>query len=539
MQIQQFLKQNTNFILVGIVVLAFGLRYYKIGEHGLAGDEKYSLFVSQFVTYEGNNQHDSVRKPNDKYFTPKEFWSEKHLPDFFDSIARLDTGNGALYTYSLHYWTKVFGVSDKSMRTPSLIFNLLTVILLFFFVKEHFHSKNLALLATFLAAISPFYINYSQVARNYGFNMFFALLATHLLLQLINEEETNKKPVWKYIIYGFCALACELCHLATFPLFLIHALYFILFFRKKRGYIAFALAAVIPIVGVMLWLQTDGGKWLIDYVNNSVEVYNKMALDTPDEYLNIANLKNILKQIRHVISAVFLPIDGYPTLSIFHKKTYFIILTTSILSLILFAYNTWKLQDKEQFRLRIFLFLLSFLPIFTLIVFAYQDGNTFRIMPRYVAYSYSFSLVLVALIIKDLWNKNIAIKYLTLGVFTIQLLMIAKLITNVWEDKAPRYFMYFSEPRKQNPYQLSAQNILKAYAKGDTVLYPSVFVEKRGGVGMPTFSVVDAQLTNFYLPKNSEIIQRVNINEENKIIIKKADGSQKLIFDLKGTKYRY
>lgn len=107
MQIQQFIKQNANFILVGIIVLAFGLRYYKIGEHGLAGDEKYSLFVSQFVTYEGNNQHDSVRKPNDKYFTPKEFWSEKSLPDFFDSIARLDTGNGAFYTYSLHYWTKI------------------------------------------------------------------------------------------------------------------------------------------------------------------------------------------------------------------------------------------------------------------------------------------------------------------------------------------------------------------------------------------------------------------------------------------------
>ena len=121
----------------------------------------------------------------------------------------------------------------------------------------------------------------------------------------------------------------------------------------------------------------------------------------------------------------------------------------------------------------------------------------------------------------------------------IQLLMIAKLINNVWEDKAPRYFMHFSEPRQLNPYQFSAQNILKVYAKGDTVLYPSIFVEKRGGVGMPTFSVVDAQLTNFYLPQNSEIIQRVNVNEENKILIKKADGSQKLIFDFEGTKYRY
>lgn len=283
MKILQFLKLNINIFLTGIILVAFGLRYYKIGEHGLAGDEKYSLFVSQFVTCEGNNQHDSVRKPGNKYFTPKEFWSKKSLPDFFDSIARLDTGNGAFYTYSLHYWTNVFGVSDKSLRLPSLIFNLFTIILLFVFVKEHFRSPNLALLAAFLASVSPFDINYSQVARNYSTNMFFALLATHLLLKLIQEEENSQKSVWKYVFYGCCALICELCHFSTFPLFLIHALFVILFFREKRGYIGFALAAIIPLVGVWWWLNCDGGRWLFDYVGNSVKTYNQIAKETPDE----------------------------------------------------------------------------------------------------------------------------------------------------------------------------------------------------------------------------------------------------------------
>ena len=254
MQIEKFINKNTALILGLLLVLAFGLRYYRIDEHGLAGDEKYSLFVSQFITYEGNNQHDSVRKPNDKYFTPQEFWSEKSLPDFFDAIARLDTGNGALYTYTLHYWTKIFGVSDASMRFPSLLFNLLTILLLFTFIKEHFQSKNLALLAVFLATISPFYITYSQVARNYSLNMFFALLATHLLLKILREENNNNRPIGRYIFYGFSVLACELCHFATFPLFLIHGLYVVLFFRKVRGYIGLALAMIIPLTGLALWL---------------------------------------------------------------------------------------------------------------------------------------------------------------------------------------------------------------------------------------------------------------------------------------------
>lgn len=539
MQIQQFLKQNANFILVGIIVLAFGLRYHKIGEHGLAGDEKYSLFVSQFVTYEGNNQHDSVRKPSDKYFTPKEFWSKKSLPDFFDSIARLDTGNGALYTYSLHYWTKAFGVSDKSMRMPSLIFNLFTIVLLFFFVKEYFRSPNLALLAAFLASVSPFYINYSQVARNYSINLFFALLATHLLLKIIQEEENNQKPVWKYVFYGACALACELCHFATFPLFMIHALFVILFFRKKRGYFGFTLAAIIPLIGVLWWLNCDGGRWLFDYMANSVKTYNQMALATPDDYLNVANLKNILKQLRHVISAMFLLIDGYPSQTIFYKKLYLLIILSALFGFFVFVQQSLKISDRQQFRLRVLIFLLSLIPLLTLIVFAYQDGNTFRIIPRYLAYSYSFSLVLISLIIKDLWNIKPIFKFAIFGIFTLQFFMVFRLINTIWEDNSPRYFMSFSEPRKMNPYEFSASVIQREYAKGDTVLYPSVFIEKRGGVGMPSYSVSDAQLTNFYLPKDAEFIQRVDIQEENKIIIKKVNGSEKLIFDFKGAKYRY
>lgn len=539
MQIQQFLKQNANFILVGIIVLAFGLRYHKIGEHGLAGDEKYSLFVSQFVTYEGNNQHDSVRKPGNKYFTPKEFWSEKSLPDFFDSIARLDTGNGAFYTYSLHYWTKVFGISDKSLRLPSLIFNLFTIVLLFVFVKEHFSSPNLALLAAFLASVSPFYINYSQVARNYSINMFFALLATHLLLRIIQEEENSLKPVLKYVLYGCCALICELCHFATFPLFLIHALFVILFFREKRGYLGFSLAAIIPLLGVLWWLNCEGGRWLFDYMGNSVKTYNQLAIETPDDYLSIANLKNVLKQLRHVISAMFLLIDGYPLQTAFYTKAYLLIILSALFGFFVFIQKLLNISDRQQFRLRIFILLLSFIPLFTLIVFAYQDGNTFRIMPRYLAYSYSFSLIFISLIIKDLWNIKPVFKFAIYGIFSLQFFLVFRLINTIWNDNSPRYFMSFTEPRKMNPYEFSASAIKREYAVGDTVLYPSVFIEKRGGVGMPSYSVADAQLTNFYLPKDAEFIQRVDNQEENKIIIKKANGNKKLIFDFKGAKYRY
>jgi uncharacterized membrane protein len=566
------------YLLIFLAV-AFGLRFYKIGAHGLAGDEKYSLFVSQFTAYEGNNQKDSVRKPNSPYFTPKEFWSKKSTADFFDAIARLDTGNGALYTFTLHFWSKIVGLHDADLRLLSLLFNLATILLLYFFVKVHFKDENLALIAVFLATISPFYIAYSQIARNYAMQFFLVLLATHfLLLGLRNSNRTNLY----FLLYGITALAAELCHISTFPIFLIHGLFVLIYYRKISTILRFGISMVIPVLGVVLWLNSDGGKWLIDYVNNSVKTYNLLAQTQPDEFLSVATPKNIVKQLMHVLSAMYITADGlYSQLKglknfliaiisiivwmivIFKVKNekYRIITLISIFitSLALYSvsnfhffifcinlslipttyYFVMKERDFEIRKLWVLLVLSSILPFVFLVIFALQDGNTFRIIPRYVGYSYVFNIMLIAILFWRVYRFKMILKYWKLLGFAIQLFFITLLIFDLYDDKAPRYFMNFPEPRQENPYTFAADKILKIYAKGDTVLYPSRFDSTPGGKFMPKYSVVDAQLVNFYLPKDSEIIQRVNPNEPDKIVLKRQSGQEILIFDLKGTKYRY
>ena len=573
-------RKTTYIILAGIMVLAFLLRFNNIGAHGLAGDEKYSLFVSQFVSYEGNNQRNSVRKPDSPYFTPKEFWSEKSIHDFFDSIARLDTGNGALYTYTLHFWTNLTGLDDGSLRFLSLIFNLLTIGLIFLFVKSHFKSTGLALLAAFLSAISPFYINYSQVARNYALLFFFSLLATHLFLLIIEREKNGKKSIAYYLYYGLSALACELCHISAFPLFLIHGFYVLLYVRQLRVWVGLALAMLIPVLGVVAWLKSDGGRWLFDYVQNSVKTYNYLAKTSPDEYLSVATLPNILKQLRHVVSSGFISSEGlYLHLAGFKDTIIFltgsvlslacfrwissdkirIIAISAILVICFFLYSTAKFQftvlslnialivilfnflikknHAYNHQLLIFLSLLTFLPFVFLIVFSFQDGNTFRIIPRYIGYSYAFGIVLTAVLFKQIFRFQSAIKYMLLLIAGIQLILLGGIITNIWKDNPPRYFMSFQEPRDENPYKLAADKIQQLYAKGDTVIYCSLLDATPGSQDMPPYSVVDAQLTNFYLPKDSEIIQRVNAKERNKILLKKSDGQEVLIVDLNGKRY--
>ncbi|MDP5141083.1 MAG: hypothetical protein NWP83_11535, partial [Spirosomaceae bacterium] len=64
-------KNLTTALLVLMLFVGAGLRFYKIGNHGLAGDEKYSMYVSQFVVIEGGKNPRSIRDAD--YFTPKQF----------------------------------------------------------------------------------------------------------------------------------------------------------------------------------------------------------------------------------------------------------------------------------------------------------------------------------------------------------------------------------------------------------------------------------------------------------------------------------
>ncbi|MGK0357218.1 MAG: putative membrane protein, partial [Spirosomataceae bacterium] len=146
-------KRLTSALLILLLFVAACLRFYKIGDHGLAGDEKYSMYVSQFVVIEGGKEPNSIR--NARYFTPEQFWDDVKPYHFFESIARLDTGNGAFYTLSLRLWMNVFGKSDAAARSLSAVFNLATILLLFYFVRDFFKNTSLALLVTFLSVISP------------------------------------------------------------------------------------------------------------------------------------------------------------------------------------------------------------------------------------------------------------------------------------------------------------------------------------------------------------------------------------------------
>lgn len=94
----------------------------------------------------------------------------------------------------------VFGLSDLAVRLPSSIFGILTVLFIYFLVKELFSDQRLALLSALFLAISPWHIMLSRAGFEANIATFFITFGVYLLLA------SRKKPrVLPYAFLPFIA----------------------------------------------------------------------------------------------------------------------------------------------------------------------------------------------------------------------------------------------------------------------------------------------------------------------------------------------
>ena len=331
------LSRNTLFLLGALLVLAFCLRLYRVGTYSIYFDEKSTLLISQGVVLEGANQKDVFSKP---YFTPAEFWKPKTFADFIDANIRGDIGNSPAYYGVIWLWLKVFGLSDASLRMPSVIFSTLIVWLLFVFVRRHFQPVSrlagfatlnnrsvdtLALISAAIATIEPFFVSYSHIARNYSMSFFLTLLATHLFL-LILERVRLQTSIRSsapsggvslsvlYVAYGLVFVTAVLSHYLTVTVFLCHGLYALLYLRNSRAWITLGILSAIGLGIVSLWFIYGGGSYTLQTLDYQKNFYRNIALTNPTGsgygIILPATLPNITVRAIPIFSDLFIFTNG-------------------------------------------------------------------------------------------------------------------------------------------------------------------------------------------------------------------------------------
>src|ERR1700691_3450658 len=85
-----------------------------------------------------------------------------------------DPGKQVFYYVVLHYYSRIFGLSETSLRSMSMVFSLVTLALVFALGREMF-DDNTALAAAAIWAFNPLAVAFAHTARMYPMLMAIAL----------------------------------------------------------------------------------------------------------------------------------------------------------------------------------------------------------------------------------------------------------------------------------------------------------------------------------------------------------------------------
>ncbi len=529
---------NIKYLKFGLLILILSLglyvRYHHIGNYGLFIDEKMTSMIA-FAKVNIGGMQDLMHPSH--YFTNQDFWAPRSITQFFDALLRGDvSGNSLSYYTIVHYFTKVFGYSDASLRFPSLLFSFLTVLFAVYFSRSFHRKFEYLLLVAILASFEPFLVIFSQMGRNYTFSILMVFLNNYFFYKILVEKkylENSKFPFLLWAITGLIGFFSTYLTALNLILQAIFAIY-------KRLPVMAWKKLIWPVILILLpaglWMSLGPGSNFIQYQKEAADLYQNYleTVGAIPGWIEPPHFDVLSKRTIGILSDYF-----FLTNNLYSQFGYKIGLVL-LLAFFYFVYRCFFFfQEKEKLFFQFSLFQLGFAVIF-LVSSAIFAGSTAGFFIRYISFFIPQIILLCASLLWVVWRKNKPFfKFLAILWLGIQLNTAIQIIEKLHQDRQNKYV--FSHDRESNPYIKAAGILNKIYVAGDTILHPSN-PEKflgRDNIDSVNFNINDAQWLNLYLDKNKTFIQRLNTLNRDSIILKKSNGKELVIFDFKGTQYRY
>ncbi|MCX6306300.1 MAG: glycosyltransferase family 39 protein [Bacteroidetes bacterium] len=142
-------------LIMLILIVGAMLRFYRLPEIPFTHDEFSAILRTHFTTF-----HELIEKG-----------------------VKVD-GHPAGVQVFLYYWIKVFGVSEPALKTPFIVFGMLSIWLVYLVGKDWFNS-TVGLVAAAFVAFLQFPVIYSQIARPYASGLCFALMMVFFWTKVI------------------------------------------------------------------------------------------------------------------------------------------------------------------------------------------------------------------------------------------------------------------------------------------------------------------------------------------------------------------
>ncbi|MEX2028028.1 MAG: glycosyltransferase family 39 protein [Candidatus Curtissbacteria bacterium] len=254
------MNKKKSIVFFGIILLAFVLRFYKLGEIPLSlnWDENSNAYNAYSILKTGRDQYGTFLPLTNRSF---------------------DDYKPPLYMYLNVPAVAIFGLTPFAARLPSALLGFLTVPIFYFFVKKLTGQEKVALIATFFLAISPWHIQFSRIGFEATVGLFTLLAAT---ATLIYGLQNRKLLIASSILFGLSIYSYHTQRILAPAILLATVLIWrreILSIPKKylAAFIIIGLLIVLPLAiftprNVLLKrLETTTSNAALDDINKSIK----------------------------------------------------------------------------------------------------------------------------------------------------------------------------------------------------------------------------------------------------------------------------
>ena len=375
-----------------ISIIAFGLRLYHLGACDLWYDEVQSILISKNILFD---------------------W------------------NPPLYFIILHYWIKLFGVSELALRFPSFIFSTVSIPALFFLGKKIFNSR-VALYACLVISLSSFHLWYAQEARPYSLSVFLSIASTYFLYRFLKEGKI--KLGFIYMLFAILGFYSDITYYYLF-LIIAQLLAALVFIRKA---IFLKLFLIFFVVFSVFLLRLDFFISKLSYIKGGFWIPEPclMSLLTTIENFNLGYNASVgLYRLSGPIVLIIL-ISGF----LFTRER-----------------KEWKINI-------IFLGILSFLPLLLIFGFSkmffpiYLDRGFIIFSPYYY--------LLLGLGVDCLRNKH-----LKKVIVSASLLILLISLSNYYRNLMPTGYNHHFGVHLKKPFKPAIRFLGDNFKSGDIILH--------------------------------------------------------------------
>lgn len=343
-------------LFIFVLIVASFLRLYDLGGKSLWIDEGFTLYQVQHS-----------------------------LPEL-TSILKNDV-HPPLYFYLEHFYIKIFGTSEFSLRFISAIFGIIIILFCWKFLLKNF-NKNISLIGCILISFSTIQIRYSQEARAYTLFTLLTLISFYYFISLLKEGNLKNSSI--YILSSTLMLYT---HNYAF-LYLGVQIVFLIYLSIKNKTII--IKEFFPIIIIILLFIP----WLSTYLNQVSSIQNGFWIKTP----TLKNIAGIWNSFSSNIIASFI------------LNEFFLITVISLLK------REKQLQKFDEYDLRVILILWATLPLLIAYVislvfvpitqsrYIIPSSIPFFILAAYsisklnIKYKYGFIILLLGLLFMGIYS---------------------------------------------------------------------------------------------------------------------------------------